>query len=49
MSGADPVDPGEEAAGCACRTAGHDTKQSALGLFGSLAALLGLALRRRRG
>lgn len=48
MSGAEPGEPGEEAAGCACRTVGHDTKQNALGLFGSLAAVLGLALLRRR-
>jgi MYXO-CTERM domain-containing protein len=48
MSGAEPVDPGEEAAGCACRAAGHDPEHSALSLLGSLTALLGLALRRRR-
>jgi MYXO-CTERM domain-containing protein len=48
MSGAEPVDPGEEAAGCACRAAGHDPEHSALSLLGSLTAVLGLALRRRR-
>ena len=45
MSGAEPADPGEEGAGCACRAAGHDTGRSALGLLG---ALLAAALRRRR-
>lgn len=48
MSGAEPAEPGEEAAGCACRTAGHDTGRGTLGLLGSLSVALGLALRRRR-
>jgi MYXO-CTERM domain-containing protein len=47
-SGTDRVEPGDEAAGCACRTAGRNTGRGELGLLGSLAAVLGWALRRRR-
>ena len=49
MSGAEPTDPREEAAGCACRAAGHESGGSALGLLGALFIAASAGLRRRRG